>query len=122
MPEETQTTDLQEQVDALASDNEKLILTEHAYKQVLTKLGIDLDTVFTEDAMKSVGFNTEGKVIGEFDFTPPETTKPRLQPRRNAHVPTPEADTVLTLDRIKKMTVAEVKENWDAVQKVLQQK
>ena len=122
MPEETQTTDLQEQVDALASDNENLLLSQHAYKQVLSKLGIDVDTVFTPDAMKSVGFNTEGKVIGEFDFTPPETTKPRIQPRRNAHVPTPEADTVLTLDRIKKMTVAEVKENWDAVQKVLQQK
>ena len=42
--EETQTTDLQEQVDALASDNEKMLLTEHAYKQVLTKLGIDVDT------------------------------------------------------------------------------
>lgn len=85
----------------------------HALKQVVSAHNISFDVTTADTGGLAI---KDGKVEGEFEYTPPT--------QQRTKEPTPpqgQNDNPLTVDDIRKMTPAQINERLDDVNKVLSQ-
>lgn len=84
---------------------------EHALGKVISAHNISFDVSKADVGGLTIN---DGKVEGEFDYTPPSTTQrqaPRQEPTKTGG---------LTLEEVKKMSPDKINERWEEVSKLLE--
>ena len=85
----------------------------HAYETILKAHGVDLAGV-TAESLAALPIS-EGKVDGQFKYTPPKIEVPkRTDPAKPA-----DGGTQLTLDEVKTWSADKINANWDKVRALM---